>query len=233
MSVKHEGGWFMGVIMMLMTICGLVVAAILLVFAYAKRKKWLKTFVLGGVTVWLAGYVILLSVGSLFSVERTLALGEPKEYCGFYLDCHMHAAVTSVRTTRTLGDLTASGEFYIVTVKVSSNAKQATLGLGAVDAHIVDTENRSYTRNTQAEAQLPPQPDFDKRISPVESFEKEIVFDLPLNVKDPRLDLREGGSLDRAIESVLIGDEDSIGHSRNYFKLDLSGQVVAKEDVLK
>ena len=128
----------MGVIMMLMTICGLIVAGVLLALSYVTQKDWLRTFVLGGVATWLAGYAILLCIGSFFSVERTLALGEPKEYCGFYFDCHMHTAVADVRTVKTLGDLTANGEFYIVTVKVSSNAKQAPLGMSAVDAHVVD-----------------------------------------------------------------------------------------------
>src|SRR5262249_27580015 len=141
----------MGAVMLLMTICGLIVAGVLLVIAYLADKKWLRTLVLGGITTWLTGYVILLFIGSFFSVERTLSLGEPKEYCGFYLDCHMHTAVIDVRTAKTLGDLTANGEFYIVTVQVSSNAKQARLGLGAVDAHIVVESGRAYTRDTQAE----------------------------------------------------------------------------------
>lgn len=209
----------MGMIMMLMTICGLIIAGILLAVAYMTQKDWLKTFVLGGVTSWLVGYAILLFIGSFFSVERTLALGEAKEYCGFYLDCHIHTAVTDVRTAKTLGDLTANGEFYIVTVKVSSNAKRATLGLLTVDAHVVDQDGRNYTRDIQAEGQLPPQPEFEKKITPVESFEKEIVFDLPADAKNPRLDMHEGYGFDHAIEAVLIGDEDSIMHKRNYFKL--------------
>jgi len=67
----------MGVIMMLMTICGLIVAGVLLAVSFMTRKDWLRTFVLGGVVTWLAGYAILLFVGSFFSVERSLALGEP------------------------------------------------------------------------------------------------------------------------------------------------------------
>jgi hypothetical protein len=209
----------MGVVLILMTICGLVLAAILLVFAYATGKNWLRTFVLGGVVTWMTGYIILLFIGSFFSVERNLAFNEAKEYCGFYLDCHMHTAVTDVRRAKTLGDLTANGEFYIVNVKVFSNARAATLGLLTVDAHVVDAGGHAYTRDMKAEAQLPPQPEFEKRISPAESFEKEIVFDLPADAKNPRLDMREGYGIDHAIEAVLIGDEDSIMHKRNYFRL--------------
>src|SRR5262249_16000217 len=107
----------MGVLLMLMTIGGLIVAAVLLGIAWLNQSAWLKKFVVGGVTVWFAFYIAMLLGFSLFSTETTLTLNEPKEFCGFYLDCHMHTAVTSVRKTDRLGDRIANGEFYIVTVK--------------------------------------------------------------------------------------------------------------------
>lgn len=204
---------------MLMTIGGLISAAVLFAIAVLTKKAWLKKFVFGGVAIWFVFYFAMLLGFSLFSNEKTLALNEAKEYCGFYLDCHMHTAVTGVRIAKTIGDQTANGQFYVVKVKVFSDAKAATLGLLTVDAHVVDGQNRKYDRDMQAEAQLPPQPDFERQISPVESFEKEIVFDLPGDIKSPRLDMREGYGIDHAIEAVLIDDEDSILHKRNYFKL--------------
>lgn len=217
----------MGLLLMLMTIGGVIAAAILFVIALYTGKVWLGKFVFGGVVVWIVFYFTMLIGVSLFSSEKTLALNEPKAFCGFYFDCHMHAAVKGVRTAKTIGDKTAKGEFHIATVEVFSDAVKATLGLITVDAHVVDAGNRIYTRDMDAETQLAPQPDFEKQIGPEESFEKEIVFDLPVDVKNPRLDLREGYGIDHAIEAVLIGDEDSIFHARNYFKLseqnDLSG----------
>jgi hypothetical protein len=209
----------MGVLLMLMTIGGLIIAAVLFVIALYTGKVWLRNFVFGGVAVWFVFYFAMLLGVSLFSKEKTLALNEPKEYCGFYIDCHMHTAVKGVRTAKTIGNKTAKGEFHIVTVEVFSDAIRATLGLLTVDAHVVDAGNRTYTRDIDAETQLPRQPDFEKQIDPEESFEKEIVFDLPADTKEPRLDIREGYGIDHAIEAVLIGDEDSIFHKRNYFKL--------------
>ncbi|MGB7210010.1 MAG: hypothetical protein WBD27_15225 [Pyrinomonadaceae bacterium] len=217
----------MGVLLMLMTTGGSIVASILFVIALYTGKAWLAKFVFGGTSVWFAFYFALLLGVSFLSEEKTLELNEPKAYCGFYLDCHMHTAVKRVRTAKTIGNKTAKGEFHIVTVEVFSDAVRATLGLLTVDAHVVDAGNRTYTRDMGAETQLAPQPDFEKQIGPEESFEKEIVFDLPVNVKEPRLDLREGIGIDSIIESFLIGDEDSIFHKRNYFKLseqnDLAG----------
>ncbi|MGC2234556.1 MAG: DUF4352 domain-containing protein [Pyrinomonadaceae bacterium] len=215
----------MGVILLAMTIGGLFVAGILLIIAFWKKIDWLKTFVLGGVTVWFAFYVIIFLVSSVFSEEKTLSLNEPKEFCGFYLDCHLHTAVTNIRKTKTIGDRTANGEFYIVKVKVFSDAKQATLGLLTVDAKVIDNQKREFQRDAAAEASLGEQPPFDKQISPVESFEKEIVFDLPADAQNPRLDIREGYGIDHAIEAILVGDEDSLMHKRNYFRLESQAQT--------
>ena len=115
----------MGVLLMLMTVGGLIVAAILLGISLLTGSAWLRNFVLGCVAIWFGFYFVMLLGFSLFSTEEILAVGEAKEYCGFYLDCHMHTAVTDIRTAKYIGNRTANGEFYIVTVKVFSDAKQA------------------------------------------------------------------------------------------------------------
>ena len=205
---------------MLMTIGGLVTALILLAASIYTDRAWLRTFVLGGTAVWLVFYSAMLLAFSLRSEEKNLTLNQPKAFCGFYLDCHMHTAVTDVKRTKTIGNKSADGEFYIVRVRVFSNAKQATLGLKGVAAHVVDVDGRTYSRNIDAEALLPPQPEFDERISPVGSFEKEVVFDLPADVTNPRLDIREDSWIENVLEAVIINDEDSLLHKRVYFSLD-------------
>src|ERR1044072_5944482 len=97
----------MGVLLMLMTIGGVLAAAVLLAISLVMRKAWLRNFVLGGVTVWLVVYAIMLFGSSLASKENTLALNEPKKFCGFYLDCHMHTAVTEVQRAKNIGAKTA------------------------------------------------------------------------------------------------------------------------------
>ncbi len=200
-------------------------AGVLLAISFLTGKAWLRNFVFGGVAVWFVFYAVMLVGVSLKSNEKTLALNEPKEFCGFYLDCHMHTAVSGVRKTKVIGDKTADGEFYFVKVKVFSDAKRATLGLTTVVAHVVDGQGRLYNRDMQAEAQLGDQPPFDLQISPVESFERDIVFDLPLDIEDPRLDIVEGLWIEKIVEFILIDDEDSIFHKRNYFKLTEQNHV--------
>src|SRR5215203_4570805 len=113
----------MGVLLMLMTIGGLIVATISVAGALYAGKVWLRNFVCGGVLIWFVFYFATLIGFSVISADRELAFNEPKQFCGFYLDCHMHTAVTDVRKTKTIGNKTAVGEFYIVTVKVFSDAK--------------------------------------------------------------------------------------------------------------
>jgi hypothetical protein len=217
----------MGAILLAMTIGGSLVAAFLMVIALWKGKSWLKNFVLGGVTVWYGFYIIVFLMSSVFSEEKTLVPGEPKSFCGFYLDCHMHTAVTGVRKAKTIGDREAQGEFYIVKVKVFSNAKREPLQLIATQAKIVDEQKREFMRDTEAENFLGEQPEFERRIAPTESFTKEIVFDIPADARNPRLDLKDGYGIDNYIEAILVGDEDSLWHKRQFFGLTEQTQTVS------
>src|SRR5438552_18364364 len=102
----------MGVLLMLMTIGGLIVAGILLIASLIMKKAWLAKATVGGVAVWFVFYTIMLLGFSLTSKEKVLDQNEPKEYCGFYLDCHMHTEVTSVRTAQQIGDMQSKGSFH-------------------------------------------------------------------------------------------------------------------------
>jgi len=213
----------MGLLLMLATIGSLGLAFILLIISVWTKNFWLTKFVLGAVAIWLVIYAVALIGVSLLSKEKILGLNEPKAFCGFYIDCHMHTAVTNVRKTKTIGDKIAKGEFYIVKIKVFSDARRTALGLHAPKFEVVDALKRKYQRLVELETPVPP---FDEKVPAGSAFEKEIIFDLPADVQNPRLDIAEGIGIDKVIEAVLIGDEDSIGHKRNYFNLETSNQVV-------
>lgn len=218
----------MGVLLMLMTAGGLFLAIILLFAAAIMKLGWLAKFVAAAVVVWFVFYAVMLLGFSLASTEKVLAAGEAKEYCGFYLDCHMHTTVTSVRTARTIGDLAARGEFYIVNVKVFSDARNPSIALRLLEPKllVIDGTNRAYVRYEAAEKLLPSaDADLGRDIRSRETIEKEIVFDLPADVKDLRLDITEGYGIDHVIEAVLVDDEDSVFHKRNYFDIREQGQT--------
>jgi hypothetical protein len=214
----------MGAILLMMTIGGLIIAAILLAISYWKKIAWLKNFVTGGATVWLVFYALIFLVSSIFSEEKTLAVNEPKEFCGFYLDCHLHAAVGDVKRTKTFGGKTANGEFYIVKIKVSSDAKRESLNLITPNFEIVDADGNRFGRDASLEK---PEPVWEQKVPAGGSFEKEVIFDLPTEIKNPRLDVREGYGIDHAIEAILVGDEDSFLHKRTYFKLEEQSQTAS------
>jgi hypothetical protein len=210
-----------------MTIGGTLAALALLGISLTFKMVWLRNFVLGGVTVWFAFYLIALFGASFLSKEKTLALNEPKEYCGFYFDCHMHTAVTEVQKIGSIGDQTAKGEFYIVSVKVFSNARREPLKLVGTKAAVI-AQGQKFERSLTAETALGLQPEFETQIAPTESFTKKIVFDLPADVKEPRLDIYDGYGIDTALEAVLVDDEDSVFHKRNYFNLESGANVAAR-----
>jgi hypothetical protein len=215
----------MGAILLLMTICGSIIAAILLALAFWKKITWLKNFVLGGVTVWFSFYIIIFLMSSIFSVEKTLALNEPKEFCGFYLDCHLNARISDVRKSKTFGRLTAQNEFFIAKVKISNDARRETLALITPKFTVIDDQRRQFSPTEDLSISIET-PRFEE-IPAGQSIESEIAFDLPPDAKNPRLDIREGYGIDHAIEAILVGDEDSFWHKRNYFKLAEQTQTVS------
>lgn len=220
----------MGLLLIMATVLGLIAAVFLIIVSSIKQMQAVTKFVFGAVAIWMSLYFALLFFTSFTSKEKVLAFNEPKEFCGFYLDCHLHAAVTNVRQTKTIGEganqKTAQGLFYVVTVKVFSDAKRAKLGLLMPRARVFDVTGKVFERSAEAEQALEattgnPTTAFDKQLGPEgDYFTKEIVFDLPDDAKNPKLDLTEGYAIDRVIEFFLIGDEDSMFHKRVRFSLE-------------
>jgi hypothetical protein len=220
----------MGVLLMLITIGGLIVAGILLIASLIAKKTWLAKFTIGGVAVWMVFYAVMLLGYSAASKDRVLGVGEAKEFCGFYLDCHMHAEVTSVRTAKQIGDRTANGMFYIVGVRVFSDAKNPNISFRLIEprALIEVDDTTAIRRDLNAEARLPTAAvDLGGDIKGRQTIDKEIVLDVPPTIPDPKLQIAEGYGIDSAIEAVLIDDEDSIRHARTYFALTPQTQIAA------
>ena len=209
----------MGLLMILATIGGLGLAFILLIIAAWTKQVWLSKFVSGAVAVWLVFYTTMLLGVSLASREKTLQLNEAKAFCGFYLDCHLYASVSDVRTAKQIGDKTAQGVFYIVKVKIFSDARRAAIGLHNPQFEVVDEQRRIFEPTEDLTVSGNP---FERKVPAGGSFEGEVVFDLPTDIKNPRLDIAEGIGIDKVIESVLIGDEDSVLHKRVRFSLEQS-----------
>jgi hypothetical protein len=225
----------MGVLLMLATILAAGAAIVAAIAAGYFQMPWLARATQIGVVTWGAAYTALLVSTSVTSNERVLAPGDVKRFCGLYLDCHMGAAVVDVRRTPSLGappnEVRAAGAFYVVTLKVTSNARSATLRFADPTATIVDRAGRSYSRSQLGERALAnavgPAIPLNFPVSANSQFTTPIVFDLPANVADPKLLVTDTPGLVRAIEGLLIGDEDSFLHKRTYHALTAGGATVA------
>lgn len=212
-----------------LTLIGIGGAVVCALYAGVRGQRFLMKFAAFGALGWLAVYFCLLLMVSVKSPEKVLGLNEEKRFCGFYLDCHLSASVANVFKTKGLGkpgeQKTANGIFYIVTVKISSDAKGATLQLADPVATIIDEQGREYERSPEAEAALEDAAGkvvaFVQPIGPGGYFyTKDLVFDLPANVENPSLLLTDAPWPDRLFELFIIGDEDSLFHKKTKFRLE-------------
>jgi hypothetical protein len=212
----------MAPIFLLIAVCGTLVALVLFVFAIRTKRVWFRNYVVGVSLILGVFYTASLIGCSLMSKPRTLAINQPKEFCGFYIDCHMHAAVTEVRRLKSIGGRTATGEFLIAKVRIFSDAKNPSIKMRLLEPRtmIIDESGASYVRSLDVESLLPTGTiNLDQDVTTNQSFEKELVFDIPANAANPRLDISEGYGIDRLIETVLINDEDSALHQRTFLSL--------------
>lgn len=224
-----EGTPVLGMALLGLTVLATLVIGAGFIIALRSKKRDLALVLLTVMGIWLGTYAIVLVTTSLTSIERVLKLNEEKRFCGFYLDCHLAASVTQVSKVKTLGNppdqKTANGEYYIVTLKVSSDARAATLNLAEPSATIVDSQGREYGRAIAVENELEAAQGksitLDQPVGPNGAYyTKNLVFDLPAGVLRPSLLVTEGFDLDRFIELFIIGDEDSLLHKHTLISLE-------------
>jgi hypothetical protein len=170
--------------------------------------------------VGLAGlYLATLCAVSLASPCEVLARGEVKRFCGVYLDCHVGVSVDDVRTAASVGaperPVVARGRFRIVTLRVSSNARRATLSPYDLLAIAVDSTGRHFRRDRDAErallGEVADRP-LEQAVEAGGSYTRTLVFDVPADAQGLALSVTEQGFPDVLIEALLIGDEDSLLH---------------------
>jgi hypothetical protein len=219
---------FPGVLLLAVTLFGVVASAIVVFLAARRGRTSAARSITAIAAAWLATYVALLVITSLVSGERTLALGETKRFCGFYLDCHLGVAVDRVDTTTQIGEgshtLEAGGTFYVVTVRVSSDARRVPLELNQPRAVLVDAEGYRYERVPDAEQRLAGAGapiHLDEWVGPGQSYTRRLVFDVPRGAREPRLHVTEGSPIERAMELAIIGDEDALLHAPTLHALQL------------
>lgn len=216
-------GQGIGVLLLVLLVGGLVggevLARLLPRWGHAGAPRTVRIIMLIGA----AAYCGALLTASFTSRERVLAKGETLRFCGFYLDCHLGVAVESVDQRSSIGGRSADGVFHVVRVRVSSDARQATLHLGRPELRVRDAEGNTYARAIEAERSLASaMGDTLPLVRPVTaggSYDVMVVFDLPAGIREPRLHVADAAGVDRVLEAILIGDDDSLFHAPTTFAL--------------
>jgi hypothetical protein len=181
--------------------------------------------VLAALLVVVSAYSALLLGVSLGGHSWTLTPGQEKYFCE--LDCHLAYSVADVEKAPAIGNIRASGDFYIVTLRtrfdehtISPNRGSSPLEPGPRVVTLVDPAGRMYTaspRGQSALAALSSTP-LTQPLSPGDSYLTRIVFDLPRNSGNLRLLIRSPAE-PNWLGHFIIGDEESLFHHKVYLAL--------------
>ena len=207
-----------------------------IVFLYSLLKKKFGLTRLALVTIALVAglYLAVLLVFSFASSEHVLARGEEKHFCE--IDCHLAYSIIKVQEPKALAEVanqaaaanevTAAGLFRVVTVKTRFD--ETTIGPNRGDGllypnsrivSVVDENGKEYLpaataqrvlENSQAAGTAMTVP-----LRPGESYTTTLVFDLPPNIKQPSLLIREG----EWVTHFVIGHENSLFHRKTRFQI--------------
>lgn len=159
-------------------------------------KWWTALGVLLGLAVL---YVLALVGVSLTSRKKILPPGEPLRFCGFYLDCHLSAAVTGYEVLPGPG----GGLLYRVKITFASSAKSATLSVRNPRVELIADDGTRIKPNATPPLLLLP---------PGGSLEVDFLFPSLTPLVSPLLHLTDGDPMARFTELFLIGDNDSFLH---------------------
>jgi hypothetical protein len=204
-------------------IVGTMLAAVVFLYALARRHAGLRRWAAIVMIVIPAGYATLLFGDSLRSRDRILPPGAKKYFCE--LDCHLAYSVEHVERTRTLGKMSAKGTFYVVRLKTwfdestisPMRPREAPLDPNPRMVYMANGSGRRFERSAAAEQELEregvPSTPLSRPLIPGESYVTVLVFDLPGDARDPRLFV---GDADPT-SSFLILHEQSPLHRKVWF----------------
>jgi hypothetical protein len=215
----------------------LLLAALVVLVLLARGRRSAAAGALLGALGLVIAYGGLLLIFSLASTEKVLARGAEKHFCE--IDCHLAYSITDVRQTQSLGPqsapVTTRGTFYVVTIKTRFDEQtiSAHRGLGPLTpnsriATVIDEQGREYQPSPAGQRALEQTEGtgmpFTTPLRPGESYTTELVFELPADVRAPRLLIHEGETMTR----FIIGHENSPLHKKTEFQLTTQAQQNAR-----
>jgi hypothetical protein len=208
---------------------GLLFMGIAFLYGLIARKRWVMQVSTALAASGILLYGALLLGFSLSSSDKVLSIGDQKHFCE--VDCHIAYSVTSVTTASELGvgekRISAVGKFYVVRVQtwfdpstISSSRGNGPLAPSPRKVVVLDEAGREYTPSQPGQRTYELTPGatttpLSTSLHPGESYTTDFVFDLPADVRQPRLLV---GDID-PVSSLIIGHEDSPLHKKIYFAI--------------
>jgi hypothetical protein len=177
----------------------LIAAAFLAIGGSRKRAS----FAALAAAAWICAYALLFAVSALLSREEVLRPGDTKYFCGFFLDCHIGVAVSGMRDTG----------HSVITLRFSSSARRATITPYDVQVEVVGSDGRRYAARPDGRS------DLERAIGPGESYTVDVGYELPPGVRADRLLVSQGAGIDRILDGLVIGNENSFLHKRTYLAI--------------
>ena len=217
-----------GVLLFLGTGFLLFVAGLVLIYSVIRKRFGLTRFALIGIAAIAGLYLGVMLIFSFVSSEKVLARGQEKHFCE--IDCHLAYSVTDVRETKILGDaphqVTAAGTFRVVTIKtrfdettISSTRGNGQLYPNSRVLAVIDEAGKKYFPSTPGQIAFESSQGggtpLTTPLQPSEIYATTFVFDLPADIQNPTLLIRE----DEDVTRFIIGHENSPLHKKTRFQI--------------
>ena len=149
-------------------------------------------------------YVVLWTIFYFISSNKTISLGTDicfDDWC---------ATVTKIERQPAIGNERANGQFIILHIKMSNQARGIAQKPSEPRVHIIDDKGHSWTFSKQGQIaidnlrgrQIP----IDQKLELHQSLETNLVFDIPLDAKNCKVLIEEGPF----ITKVLLHDDNKV-----------------------
>jgi hypothetical protein len=173
-------------------------------------------------------YLGLILMFSFTSTETVLARGQEKHFCE--IDCHLAYSIVDVTQSKSLGNApnqaNAVNTFYAITVKTRFDEEtiSPTRGNGLLYPNsravtVIDGNGRKYSLSIEGQRALEESKHAGTPITtplrPSEFYITTLVFDLPAEIRNPTLLIKEGDW----ITHLILGHENSPLHKKTRFQI--------------
>jgi hypothetical protein len=175
-------------IFILLFLSSVIAAFGILILIGTRRRSAARKILLGAGTIWCV-YFVLLAASDLITKPLVIAPGQDRCFD------EMCFAVVNAQTSTSSTTSSADRKLYAVTVRVTSHSRGRTQGEGGLRARLYD-HGQFFDISTQAQKEYELEhgrsPVLTQRLSPGESIQSVLIFDVPNSITQPSLTLDHG-----------------------------------------